>query len=87
MKKITMFTIASCPYCRNALYLMDELFDQDPRYKSLEIEKIDELRHPEISRKYDYYYVPTFYVDGKKLHEGVPNKEKIKRVFDAALED
>ena len=86
MKKITLFIQRSCPFCRNALYLMDELFKQNPKYKSLEIEQIDELRHPDIARKYDYYYVPTFYLDGKKMHEGAVNMEKIKRVFDAALE-
>jgi len=37
-------------------------------------------------KKYDYHYVPTYYVDGKKLHEGAASLKKIKRVFDAAME-
>ena len=86
MKKITMFTKATCPYCKAALRMMDELFEENPEYRSLEIEKIDEAVYPKIARKYKYYYVPTYYVDGEKLHEGVATSEKIKRVFDAAME-
>ena len=33
----------------------------------------------------DYYYVPCFFVEGKKLLEGVPEKEKVQAVLDAAL--
>ena len=76
----------SCPYCKAALRIMDELFASNSEYMGLEIEKIDERVHPDIAEKYDYYYVPSYYVDGEKLHEGVASKEKIKRVFDAALE-
>lgn len=85
MKKITMFIMKSCPYCKIALRLMDTLFTENPDYKRLDIEIIDELIHPETAAKYDYYYVPTYYVGGKKLHEGVASLKKIKRVFDAAL--
>ena len=63
------------------------MFDEDPLYKSLAIEKIDENVRPDIAEKYDYYYIPTFYVDGEKLHEGAASLEIVKRVFDAALED
>lgn len=86
MKKITMFTMESCPYCKGALRMMDSLFEENPKYLSLEIEKIDENLHPDIARKYDYYFVPTFYVGDKKLHEGAASIKKIRRVFDAALE-
>lgn len=86
MKKITMFMMADCPYCRKALGWMDELYASNPLYKSLEIEMIDEQIQPDIAEKYDYYYVPTYYVDGKKLHEGAASLEKIKSVFDTALE-
>lgn len=30
---------------------------------------IEETQHPDIADQYDYYYVPTFYVDGVKVHE------------------
>ena len=66
---------------------MDILYAENPEYLSLEIKKIDEVEHPDIANKYDYYYVPTFYVGDEKLHEGAATIKKIRRVFDAALED
>ena len=86
MKKITLFIMESCPYCRQALRWMDELLAENAEYRDIEIEKIDELVHPDIARRYDYYYVPTFYVGNEKLHEGAASYKKIRRVFDAALE-
>ena len=85
MKKITMFLIQSCPYCKGALQIMDILFAENPEYLSLDIEKIDEVEYPDIANKYDYYFVPTFYVGDEKLHEGAATIKKIRRVFDAAL--
>ena len=86
MKKIKMFILQSCPYCQGALRIMDVLFAENPAYLSLEIEKIDEDIHKDIADKYDYYYVPTFYVGDEKLHEGAITVKKLRRVFDAALE-
>jgi len=85
MKKITMFSMGSCPYCQKALRMMDALFAENPDYKALDIEKIDETLHPEIANNYDYYYAPTYYVGGIKLHEGAATIENIRSVFDAAL--
>ena len=85
MKKITMFMFATCPYCNAARGWMAELAEEDPRYKELEIEMIDEKLNPEIADQYDYYHVPTFYIDGEKIHEGAATKEIIQNVFDAAL--
>jgi len=86
MKKVTMFMMASCPYCVQALRWMDALFAEDAGYKAIEIETIDESVHPDIAKQYDYYAVPTYYVGGRKLHEGAASPEIIRRVFDAALE-
>ena len=47
---------------------------------------VDEKKHPEIAEKYDYYYVPTFFVGGEKVHEGVPTKEAVEAVFIKASE-
>jgi glutaredoxin len=86
MKKITMFSIESCPHCKRALRWMDVLFAENPDYKALEIEQIDELKHPEISDRYEYDLVPAYYIGEEKLHEGVAGLEEIRRVFDAAME-
>ena len=75
-----------CPHCKAALGWMDELCAQDAAYRSIEVEKIEERQNPEIADKYDYYYVPSYYIDEEKVHEGVASFEIVKRVFDAALE-
>ena len=86
MKKITMFTMASCPFCRMAHRWMDDVINENPGFKDIEIEIIDEVRNPEIANQYDYWYVPTYYVDGSKVHEGATTKKKVKKVFEKALE-
>lgn len=64
----------------------DSLRAQDPDYAALAIERIDEQKQPEIADRYDYYYVPAYYVGGGKVHEGAANLEDVRAVFDAALE-
>ena len=86
MKKILYFYLSSCPYCRQASQWLDELMGEDPAYRAVEIERFEERRQPEIADLYDYYYVPTFYVDGVKLHEGACSREIVRSVLDAALE-
>ena len=46
---------------------------------------IDEKKQPDVAAKYDYYYVPTFFVDGEKVHEGHAEKADVEKVFKAAL--
>ena len=86
MDKITLFVMESCPHCKRALRIMDALFAENADYLSLEIEKIDENVHPEIANKYDYYYVPAFYIGDSKQHEGAVNPDIVRRVLDTALE-
>ncbi len=64
---------------------MDELLQQEP-YKGLQIEKIEETEQPDVADRYDYYYVPTFYIDGEKVHEGGIFRDEVKALFDKALE-
>jgi len=80
-----------CPYCANAKKAMQELKEENQNFAGLEVEMINENEHPEISAKYDYYYVPTFIVDGRKVYEAHPGerfeecKEKVREVFETAL--
>lgn len=85
MKKILYFHLNNCPYCHQANKWLDELITENPQYASLQIQRVEETQDSDISEQYDYYYVPTFYVDGAKKHEGIASKEKIKAVLDAAL--
>lgn len=85
MQKLTMFILKSCPYCRQALEWMRQLQDENKDYAALEVDIIDEREDPALSDSYDYYYVPTFFLGDKKLHEGAATRDKIKAVFDQAL--
>ena len=86
MHELLLFKLKSCPYCREALRWLDELIAENPAYAEISIRQIDEREEKELADSYDYYYVPTFFLDGKKLHEGAATKEKLKRVMDACLE-
>ena len=85
MKRITLFYLGNCPFCKKARAAIDELKKQD-RYKDIEIEMIEESKQPEVADKYDYYYVPTFYLDGRKVHEGGIFPDEVKAVLEQALE-
>lgn len=87
MKAILMFTMASCPYCKRAVRYMEELMKETPKYKDIPLKVIDENLEPDIAYSYDYYCVPTYYVDEKKVHEGAASKEDVRRVFEMAEEE
>ena len=86
MKPVIMFIQSTCPYCRQALKWMKELTDENKRYSEIQIQVVDESQQPDIANKYDYYYVPTYFVDGKKAHEGAATKDIVKDVLEKASE-
>lgn len=85
MKDVLMMMQATCPYCRRALGFMDELKTEHPEYAKVNAKIVDENIEREFADSLDYWYVPTYYVDGVKLHEGVPTKEAVAKVYEAAL--
>jgi glutaredoxin len=85
MQKILMFKMEGCPYCAMARRWMKELLEERPEFASVETQIVDELEQPAFASKFDYFYVPTFYVGGVKAHEGVPTKEIIEEVYKKAL--
>ena len=87
MKEILMMKLSDCPYCRQADKMIRELQEENEEYRQLVIKRVDEEEDTELASSLDYYYVPSFFVGGEKLMEGVPTKEKVKAVLDAAVED
>jgi glutaredoxin len=87
MKEIKLFMMETCPHCRRAAKMMEDIFAGRPEYKSIPLKIIDETKEPDYASKFDYYYVPTFYVGDDKLDEGTPSMEAIEKVFAAALKD
>jgi glutaredoxin len=87
MKPIKMFYQTMCPFCRKAFRYIDELKEEHPELKAVTIETIEETQQPELADTFDYYYVPTFYIDGEKIHEGGIFKPEMEAVLRKALEE
>ncbi|MCB2354066.1 thioredoxin family protein [Clostridium estertheticum] len=85
MKPVIMFVTEWCPYCKKALGWMENIKKQNPEYADIEIKIIDEELEPDIAKQYTYYYVPTYYVDGIKVHEGVASKNIVNNIFEKAF--
>lgn len=84
-KEIIFFHLSYCPHCLRARQLMAQLFKTHPEYKSIPIREVNENKEPEFADSFDYYLVPAFFVDGKKVHEGRVTYDQIKAVFEEAL--
>ena len=84
--KVVMFMLKNCPYCKKADRYIEELCGENPQYKDIEISRIDEKENALHATKYDYFYVPAFYINEVKIHEGAIAKEEMKAVLDKALE-
>lgn len=86
MNELTLFYLPSCPHCKLALRLLDELRAENPAYAAIPVKMIDESREKALADSYDYWYVPCFFLSGQKLHEGHAEKPDVRRVLDAALQ-
>lgn len=84
-KHVKMMILETCPHCKNAFSMMEELKKEHPEYAEVVVEVIEEQKEEAKTVGYDYWYVPTFFVDDVKIHEGVPTKEKVQQVFIEAL--
>lgn len=81
-----IFIMPGCPHCAKLRHVIEDLCNEDPRYKNVDIEYIDETKEVELADSYDYYYVPSIFVGDVKKHEGVVDPEHIREVFDEYLE-
>ena len=86
MKHVRLFYLKNCPFCKKALRYIEDLKAAHSELAAVEIEMIEESEQPEVADRFDYYYVPTFYVDGVKEHEGGIYPEEVERILRKALE-
>ena len=86
MKRIQLFYLKNCPFCKKAFRYIEEAKATHPELQSLQIELIEESEEPALADQYDYYYVPTFYIDGVKVHEGGIYPEEVEPLLRKALE-
>ena len=85
MKKITMFVMRSCPYCIRAQQRVEKVLSARPEFRAIPFETIDERQQPDVARKFDYYYVPSFYLDKEKVYEENVLHKDIEDIFSDAL--
>ena len=93
MKKITLIKMQGCPYCAQAFAAIKELKAEYPEFANIEVDTID--KHEDIDRAKNfvdkYYYVPSMFIDGKKIYEAQPGESygecliNVKKVFRAAV--
>ncbi|MBO5686614.1 MAG: thioredoxin [Alistipes sp.] len=86
MKEVKLFYLRECPFCKKAFRYIDEAKAQHPELAQVEIELIEESEQADVANSYDYYYVPTFYVAGKKVHEGGIFPDEVEQILRQALE-
>ena len=86
MKRVKLFYLKNCPFCKKALRYIEELKAEHAELAAVDIEMLEESELPDVADKFDYYYVPTFYVDGIKEHEGGIYPEAVERILRKALE-
>ena len=85
MKQVLYFYMNGCPYCRQASGWMDELMREHPEYANIPLRRVEEREERAYANGFDYYLVPTFYVAGVKVHEGVATKSVVEAVLQKAL--
>lgn len=86
MKNVKLFYLKQCPFCKKAIRYIEELKAQYAELASVEIDMIEESEQPDVADKFDYYYVPTFYVDGEKVHEGGIYPEEVEAILRKVIE-
>ncbi|MCD7893480.1 MAG: thioredoxin family protein [Erysipelotrichaceae bacterium] len=92
MKKVLCFYLENCPYCLQAQKAMDDLMNENPQYKDISVEWIEENDNPDIIDDYDYYATPSMFVDEEKIYEAhlfetyEECKLHVKEVLEKAME-
>ena len=90
--ELLLFIQPGCPYCRMAEQALAELTAEHPAYQAVSIRRVNELAEPALADRYDYWRVPTFYLNDTKLYEAQPGtnaaqmKQAVEKALRAALE-
>lgn len=85
MSQITMYHFEGCPACGNAKQWMKELRQEKPDLKNVLVELVDVYKTPGFKAPEPFQYVPTFFVDGKKVLEGAVSKDKVEEIMRRGL--
>ena len=86
MKPVKLFYLKACPFCKRALQYIEAAQAAHPELAAVGIELVEESEQPEVADAFDYYYVPTFYIGGTKVHEGGIEAGEVEALLRKALE-
>lgn len=79
--KVTVFYLQNCPYCKKAFRIWEEI-KREEKYSGIELELHEEKEEADLANSFDYYYVPCFYYNNEKLHEGAIDEVAMRAMFD-----
>lgn len=85
-KPVTLVMQNTCPTCQQAAKLVEEVKENRPDLRHVEVDMIDELTHPELALGFDYWSVPTFFVDAKNVLSGEPSYSKVEELLEKAAQ-
>ena len=85
MSHITLYHFEGCGACTHAKEWMKQLREEKPELKDVQVEMVDVHKTPNFKAPAPFYYVPTFFVDGKKVLEGEATKEKVEQILRSGL--
>ena len=74
---LKLFYLENCPYCKKAF----QYIEKHNKQYNVQIELIEERKQEEIANTYDYYYVPCFYKDEVKIHEGAITEKQVIEIL------
>lgn len=85
MSTITLYHFEGCPACARAKAWINELRAEKPALKDVPVTLVDVHKTPDFKAPEPFYYVPTFFVDKKKVMEGTVTKEQIAQLMQAGI--
>lgn len=86
MSQITLYHFEGCPACRDAKQWIDQLRAEKPELQDAKILMVDVHKTPGFKAPAPFQYVPTFFVDDRKVLEGNVTKDGVEYLMRAALQ-
>lgn len=85
MANITLYHFEGCPACGHAKQWIKELQQEKPELQKARIDMVDVHKTSNFHAPAPFQYVPTFFVDGRKVLEGAVTKDKVEQILRSAL--
>lgn len=85
MSTITLYHFEGCPACGHAKEWIKELKAEKPELQNAQVNQVDVYKTPNFRAPAPFTYVPTFFVNGKKVLEGAVTKEKVEEILRMGL--